>query len=900
MKKIILLTYLLLTLMIVDSFSQNATNPIINADVPDPDFIRVGSVYYMVSTTMYFNPGIPIMKSTDLVNWGLVNYCYSTLANTDALNLSNGAEAYSGGTWASSINYVNNTYYVSSFSYTTGKTYIYKTANIETGPWTVITLNKVYHDHSLFFDSDGRVYFAYGHDNIQLTEMKPDLTGELSGGINKIIIPKASSVAGSNFILTAEGTRLQKINNTYYVSNICWPSGKGRTQILHKSNSIGGTYTGRVVFQSSIGSAQGEYIETPAGKWYAMFFHDQGSVGRIPDLLPVTWGSDGWPVVGVNGQVPSGLDIPKGLGTLKGIIDCDEFSVAPSLKLQWQWNHNPQNSYWSLSQRSGFLRLTNERTDANVLRTTNTLTQRTFGPKCSGYIALDVSGMKDGDYAGLMALQNKYGFVGIKMNGTTKTIIYANGIGFSGAVSEAGNIPLNQNTVYLRVDFDFTNKTDKAYFYYSLNGISWTTIGSVLQMNYDLEHFTGYRFGLFSYATKSAGGYADFDFFRVGSTITEAQNCNSTPNTSPTVSLTSPSANASFTAPATISITANAADADGTVSSVAFYNGTTLLGTDATAPYTYSWTNVAAGTYSITARATDNAGATTTSSAVSVTVTGTTPNMPPTVSLTSPSANASFTAPATISITVNAADADGTLSSVAFYNGTTLLGTDATAPYSYSWTNVAAGTYSITARATDNAGATTTSAAVSVTVTGTTSTDPIVGPGCGSNNGTLSFSLNSANRANVTSYNWWYTGSAASTTIVSGAPYSVTIQTGANFSTGQVCVGTNLSVSPWYVQYCKTITKCAGAKIGAFDVEEKTEVSVAYPNPTHNEFEFVNNGDVVKIEIVNELGEIVYHRDNIQPLQIVTFGQHCAPGVYSMMITHTDGSVSMQKLVKVK
>jgi beta-xylosidase len=585
--------------------AQMATNPIIHADVPDPDFIRVGDTYYMASTTMYFNPGIPIMKSKDLVNWELVNYCYATMASTDALNLNNGAEAYSGGTWASSINYVNGTYYVSSFSYTTGKTYIYKTANIETGPWTVITLNKVYHDHSLFFDTDGKVYFAYGHDNIQLTEMKPDLTGEQPGGVNKVIINKASSVAGSSFILTAEGTRVQKINGTYYVSNICWPSGKGRTQILHKSSSIAGSYTGRVVFQSSIGSAQGEYVDTPAGKWYALFFHDHGSVGRIPDLMPVTWGSDGWPTVGVNGQVPATLDIPKGAGTLKGIIDSDEFTAAPPLKLQWQWNHNPQNNFWSLTQRSGHLRLTNERTDANVLRTTNTLTQRTYGPKSSGYVAIDVSGMKDGDYTGLLALQNKYGFVGVRMEGTTKNIVQVNGTGFSGTPTQAASVPLNQNTVYLRIDFDFTNKTDKAYFYYSLNGTTWTAIGSTLQMTYDLEHFVGYRFGLFSYATKSSGGYTDFDFFRVGATITDAINSG---NVGPSVNITSPSNNATFTAGATISIAATATVTSGSVSNVQFYRGNTLLGADNTAPYTYSMTSAPAGIYELRVVATDNTG----------------------------------------------------------------------------------------------------------------------------------------------------------------------------------------------------------------------------------------------------------------------------------------------------
>jgi len=198
-------------------------------------------------------------------------------------------------------------------------------------------------------------------------------------------------------------------------------------------------------------------------------------------------------------------------------------------------------------------------------------------------------------------------------------------------------------------------------------------------------------------------------------------------NTSPTVSLTSPANNATYTTPASVTINATAADADGSVTQVAFYNGSTLLGTDTSSPYSFSWTNVVAGTYSLTARATDNQGAVTTSSAVSITVNGQTSNTPPTVSLTAPSNNATYTAPASVTINAAAADADGSVAQVAFYNGSTLLGTDTSSPYSFSWTNVAAGAYSLTARATDNLGAVTTSAAVTITVNNQTSTQAPVG-----------------------------------------------------------------------------------------------------------------------------------------------------------------------------
>jgi xyloglucan-specific exo-beta-1,4-glucanase len=257
-------------------------------------------------------------------------------------------------------------------------------------------------------------------------------------------------------------------------------------------------------------------------------------------------------------------------------------------------------------------------------------------------------------------------------------------------------------------------------------------------------------------------------------------------NQAPTVSITSPANNTSFTAPASITINANAADADGTVSKVDFYNGTTLLGSDATSPYSFAWSSVAAGTYSLTAKATDNAGAITTSAAVSISVTAAS-NQAPTVSITSPANNASFTAPASITINANAADADGTVSKVEFYNGTTLLGSDATSPYSFAWSSVAAGTYSLTAKATDNAGAITTSSAVVVTVTSATVSCPVnaVPPAAQwelhndwADQGNGSSVSNTTDALKVTHRQWgknllWLIESGKTMTITSGQQYTI-------------------------------------------------------------------------------------------------------------------------------
>ncbi len=177
-------------------------------------------------------------------------------------------------------------------------------------------------------------------------------------------------------------------------------------------------------------------------------------------------------------------------------------------------------------------------------------------------------------------------------------------------------------------------------------------------------------------------------------------------NVAPTVSLTAPVNNSAYTAPASINMTATAADSDGTIASVDFYQGTTKLGTDTTAPYAFSWSNVASGTYSLTAKATDNKGAVTTSSTVTVKV-----NQPPAVTISAPPDNTILLTPATATISATASDSGGSVSKVEFYRDGVLLGTDTTSPYSYVWSNIPVGTYVITAKATDNLGATTVSAA---------------------------------------------------------------------------------------------------------------------------------------------------------------------------------------------
>ncbi len=494
--------------------NRGARNPIVWADVPDLAAIRAGDVYYMSSTTMHLSPGLPIMKSKDLVNWQVVGYAYSTLGDHDALTLTNGKSAYGAGSWASSLRHHDGTFYATTFSSTTGKTHVYRTRDIERGPWTGNAFRPALHDHTLFFDDDGRVYMIYGSGNLRLVELTADVSGIQPGGVDQVIIAGASRVAGPDIGLPAEGSQMWKIHGKYYLFNIVWPRGGMRTVIVHRADKITGPYEGRVALQDQ-GVAQGGLVDTPQGDWYAYLFRDYGAVGRVPYLVPVAW-EDGWPVLGVDGKAPDVLDLPAGRGVIPGIVACDDFSRRPgdaALPPVWQWNHNPDNTLWTLAERPGFLRLTAGRVVADFLSARNTLTQRMFGPQCSAIVCIDVSHMKDGDFAGLGALQRRYGLVGVKMAGDAKSVVMVSAE--SDSPVEVDRVPLARDIVFLRVDGEFRNRADRASFFYSRDGMEWTSIGKPLRMTYTLPHFMGYRFALFYYATKAAGGFVDFDDFRV-------------------------------------------------------------------------------------------------------------------------------------------------------------------------------------------------------------------------------------------------------------------------------------------------------------------------------------------------------------------------------------------------
>jgi hypothetical protein len=279
------------------------------------------------------------------------------------------------------------------------------------------------------------------------------------------------------------------------------------------------------------------------------------------------------------------------------------------------------------------------------------------------------------------------------------------------------NSPTNGTAI--KANFELWNAGVAALGWTAKSSESWLTItgnGSIAtEKDKSLIEFTanpqGLSAGVYkSYVTITAGSQAKLYtvILTVGASIQPS---------APSVNLTSPTSGSNFTAPATISLTADASDVDGTVAKVEFFNGSTKLGEDLTAPYSFSWNGVVEGNYSITAKATDNGGLSTTSQKSDIGVKSSV-NLAPAVSLTSPTNGTNFNAPATITLTADASDADGTITKVEFFNGSTKIGEDLTAPFSFSWNTVAAGTYSITAKATDNGGLSTVSQ--NITITGNT------------------------------------------------------------------------------------------------------------------------------------------------------------------------------------
>lgn len=512
--------------------------PTLYSDIPDLDIIRVEGNFYMVSTTMNMCPGVPIMKSTDLVHWEIVNYVYETFEDDNVTNLIDGSNMYKHGSWAASLKYneADGKYYVA-FNSNDHGFYVYTTTDIENGTWTKYSTKNKFHDPGLLFD-DGKMYVFTG-STMQQIELNDD-TGSVDNVGKSVALFNKAQFTDYKWGLW-EGDHIYKIGEYYYLFIIASTDQWMRTEVCYRSKKLEpGDWEEQVVYRggagaSGAGLAQGGVVDTPYGDWYGFLFQDYNGVGRIPSIVQVNWdytdengkSYKDWPMMGTydeNGTFqPSTAKNPIKInlndsGRENYFVGDDDFTYneGEKLKLVWQWNHNPQNDYWSVTANPGYLRLTTDRTVENLFLAHNSLTQRTYGPTCKSETKISVANMKAGDYAGLASVADHGAMVGVKCDESGTKYITQSGSKYMEDPVDNEQVELGDATdVYLKIEYNFKGG-DKANFFYSLDGTNWTKIGKEQKMAFSTSTtFMGARTWLFNYATQEAGGYVDFDYYKI-------------------------------------------------------------------------------------------------------------------------------------------------------------------------------------------------------------------------------------------------------------------------------------------------------------------------------------------------------------------------------------------------
>lgn len=486
-----------------DATTDPQANPMIWSDYPDPDIIRVGEYYYMVTTTMHLMPGAPVMRSRDLVNWETVSYLFDSLHDTPAYDLIDGTK-YGQGQWATSLRYHNGRFYALFVTNGVPGSWIYSTDDPTKGWKLHAHLKGFYHDASLFFDDDGRVYVFSGSGSVDITELTPDLKAEKQGGFRRHL---EVHDAEDNGLL--EGSRVVKKDGYYYLLMISWPH-TGRRQLAYRSRSLTGEWEKKVILKSAFGGfpyvGQGTIVDGPDGEWHGVIFQDRGGVGRILTLSPVRW-IDGWPMIGdEQGHVTR----------------CKQVATVTKDR---QWNHNPDSTAFSYDAREQRLELRTNQLAECLPMARNTLTWRMFGPECADTVRLDIRRMHDGDRTGFAAFNGDSGVLTVKKEGRRTYLTMTEE---SMEMNDRKQVTANNVTEQARVDItgkpriwlsihgDFRPGRDIANFSYSLDGREWHAIGSDFKMRFDYRRvFMGTRFALFNYATKAKGGKVVVEDFNV-------------------------------------------------------------------------------------------------------------------------------------------------------------------------------------------------------------------------------------------------------------------------------------------------------------------------------------------------------------------------------------------------
>ena len=524
-----------LILAVAVDFSSGVKNPVLWSDVPDPSLCCDGTNYYMVSTTMHLMPGGPIMRSADMVTWETVSYVFDSIHDSPRYDLAEGGSVYGHGQWASSIRFHDGKFYVW-FVCNGGRGFIY-TADRAEGPWRLLSRPDYRHDGSLFFDDDGRAYVFSGSGLV--SELKGDLS-DFIPGTDHYVFDKAKDPDEKALL---EGSSVFKENGWYYLMMISmdWGvPGRVRREVCYRSRSLADTnWEKRVILETEFdgfgGVGQGGVVKGPDGNYRAVIFQDRGGIGRVPCVMGVRW-EDDWPMLALHhpdagkkrnttGLVPN--DPSAEWADCSGVSGSDDFSDG-KLKLLWQFNHNPVAAGWSLAERPGWLRLRPVGTAKSVFSARNTLTQRMFGPESTGIVRLDVSHMKEGDRAGLAALQGLSGVLGVEVSDGKKFLVFTEEkltLGENRSIKdesrrEVVRIELSDDmlaktdgVVELKVRGAFRHGEDYAEFAWRTDG-DWRPIGGRVPLRFDiLTMFMGTKFALYSYSTLNVGGWADFDSF---------------------------------------------------------------------------------------------------------------------------------------------------------------------------------------------------------------------------------------------------------------------------------------------------------------------------------------------------------------------------------------------------
>jgi xylan 1,4-beta-xylosidase len=508
-----------------DNGDGTYSNPLFYEEFEDPDVIRVGEDYYLAGTTMHMNPALIVLHSKDLVNWELASYCMDRLDLGPAFRLE-GGNIYGKGIWAPCIRFHDGTFYI--FSNVNGVGCQVFRSKSPSGPWKRNQLPGM-HDLSVLFDDDGKIYTIYGASRPTIVELNKDIT---------------EIVADSSRRMTAqgmgEGHHLYKIKGKYFdVSAI--PGGH-TDQIVARADSIDGPWqVERMVRSESLGVPsqngvrggrgtnqtftithsdpnagggltlhQGGIVDTPSGEWWSIIMQDHGSIGRMVALVPITWDNN-FPLIGLPGNLRKAPNtwIKPNTGHMQDpkplFVHSDNFDSA-KLNPAWQWNHVPDDSKWSLTEKPGALRL-HSLPAADFWTARNSLTQRPVGPECIATVELNASGLQEGDAAGLAFLNAPYAWIGVVRTSAGMTVRM-----FDQTARKMSDTALKPAHVWLRTACNFDS--EEAAFSWSADGKEFSPLGEPFVMAFQLITFQGVRLALFNYnTTGKPGGYADFDNF---------------------------------------------------------------------------------------------------------------------------------------------------------------------------------------------------------------------------------------------------------------------------------------------------------------------------------------------------------------------------------------------------